>query len=98
MIKQTLLNIIDFLRYQIENDQCTLAEMKSIHNLIVNNLDIDASTKEIADFYGESESNVRNVVSRHYSKDKKAKRKVYYNFAWVSSVIPKNWCKRWRDI
>lgn len=98
MIKKTLLNIIDFLRYQIENDQCTLAEMKSIHNLIVNNLDIDASTKEIADFYGESESNVRNVVSRHYSRDKKAKRKVYYNFAWVSSVIPKKWCKKWRDM
>lgn len=89
MIKKVLLDIIDYLRYQVVNDKCTPEEMRSIYSSIAENLDMDATAKDIADFYGKSELCVRNLAQR--TPVPKPKRKVYYNFAKVVKYKPKNW-------
>ncbi len=89
MIKKVLLEIIDYLRYQIVNDKCTPEEMKSIYSAMAENLDMDATAKDIADFYGKSEFCVRNLTQRTFVH--KPKRKVYYNFAEVVKYKPKSW-------
>lgn len=90
-IKRILLNILDYLKYQVENDKCTMEEMRSIQSAIVNNLDIDASVMDVAQHYNQKESNVRNVLTRGYIG--KPKRKVYYNFAKILKIVPSNWYK-----
>lgn len=78
MIKKLLLDVIDYLRYQVANDKCTSEEMKSIYSSIAENLNIDATAKDIAIFYGKSEFCVRNLAQRTLVP--RLKRQVYYDF------------------
>lgn len=89
IIKKTLLDILDFYRYKIDNDKCTSEDMRTAFNLLHDNAVSEATIKDIADFYGQSESNVRNIVSRKAVS--KPKRAVLYNFIDVSKIIPKSW-------
>ena len=63
-IKRVILNILDYLRYQVENDKCTSDELKSILEMVSESMEISATIKDMAEFYGQSESNVSNVISR----------------------------------
>ena len=88
-IKRTLLEIIDFVRYQVENDKCTMEELRSVCNTLENNLEIDCTTHDLVERYGQSYSNVRNVLSRNWLP--KPKYRHLYNFAKLSKYLPKSW-------
>lgn len=88
-IKDVIVNILDHLKYQVVNDKCTPDELKSIQNSLIDNLDIDCTCEDIATMYGQSRSNVRNVLSRNFMP--KPRRKTYYNFAKFITFIPKSW-------
>lgn len=91
-MKHTLLNILDFLRYKVDNDQCTPEEIRNLSDIVTKELNTSATIDELSDFYGQSRSNVSNVISRRpIPKDKKPKRRIYYNFAWFNSIIPDSW-------
>lgn len=90
-IKRVLLEILDYMRYQVENDRCTLEEMKSLADTITDNTEIQCTAQDIAERYGQSRSNVRNVLSRNFMP--KPKRRVYYNFAKFIKFIPKRWVR-----
>lgn len=93
--KNVLLDILDFLRYKVETDQCTAEEIRKFSDIATEQLDTLATTKEIADFYGVSESNVRNVLARRYiSKEQKPKRKVYFSFSLFSKIKPQSWKRK----
>lgn len=95
-MKHILLNILDFLRYKVDNDQCTPEELRKFSDIATKELNTSATIDELSDFYEQSRSNVSNVISRRpIPKDKKPKRRIYYNFAWFSSIIPDSW-KRWK--
>jgi hypothetical protein len=90
MLKQHILNTIDFVRTQIENDKCTAEELRSASDMFVAYLQVDATAHDIADFYHRTDGDVRTALSRNFHKEK-PKRKVLYNFAWVSKIVPKTW-------
>jgi hypothetical protein len=91
-MKQTILNILDFLRYKVDNDECTAEELRKFSDIATKELNTNATIDELSEFYGQSRSNVSNVISRRpIPKDKKPKRRIYYNFAWFSSIIPDSW-------
>lgn len=91
-MKHILLNILDFLRYKVDNDQCTTEELRKFSDIATKELNTNATIDELSDFYGQSRSNVSNVISRRpIPKDKKPKRRIYYNFAWFNSIIPDSW-------
>lgn len=91
-MKHILLNILDFLRYKVDNDQCTPEELRKFSDIATKELNTSATIDELSDFYGQSRSNVSNVISRRpIPKDKKPKRRIYYNFAWFNSIIPDSW-------
>lgn len=92
MIKQILIDILDYMRYQVVNDKCTPEELRSITHTIVENIDMDASISDIAEFYGQKETNVRNLCSRRLIT--KPKRRVYYNFAAFTKILPKSWLRK----
>lgn len=87
-IKQVILDVLDYLRYQVVNDKCTPEELRNIKDNFVDNLEMDATIKDIAKFYGKSENDVSTVISRRMSKPK---RRVMYNFSWFTRVMPKTW-------
>lgn len=87
-IKQVILDVLDYLLYQVVNDKCTPEELRNIKDNFVDNLEVDATIKDIAQYYGKTENDVSTVISRRLSKPK---RKVMYNFAWFARVMPKTW-------
>jgi hypothetical protein len=93
-MKQTILNILDFLRYKVDNDECTAEELRKFSDIATKELNTNATIDELSEFYGQSRSNVSNIISRRpIPKEKKPKRRIYYNFAWFSSIIPDSWKK-----
>lgn len=89
MIKQMVLDILDFLRKQVAEDKCTLEEMQSIHDTLISNIKIDATIGDIAEHYGQSQSNVRNAIARGYIG--KPKRRVFYHLPKFMECMPKSW-------
>ncbi len=93
-MKQTL---IDFLTYCIEclrNDECTEAELESVYREAVTRIDVRGTCDDFARFYGQSKTNIRNVLARRYIPEgQRPKRSVTYNFRWFDSLVPKNWRK-----
>lgn len=91
IIKKTLIEILDFYRYKIDNDKCTSEDMEAAFELLRDNAVSEATIKDIADFYRQSESNVRNVVTR---KAVPKKRILVYDFKNIASLIPDKWRNR----
>lgn len=91
MIKQQLIELLDFYKYKLENNGCTHEDMKAAYKLLSEQVTSDATISDIATFYGQSESNVRNVLTR--KRTDKPKRKLLYNFHSVQNIISKRWRK-----
>lgn len=92
MIKQVILDILDYLKLQVAEDRCTPEELRSMYDTITDNIAIDATIADIARHYGQSESNVRNVAARSYVG--KPKRRVFYNFLKFAKCAPTTWHKK----
>ena len=92
--ERLILNILEFMGYKVRNRQCTHEELRKFSDIATKELNTTATIDELSEFYGQSRSNVSNVISRRpIPKNKKPKRRVYYNFAWFSSIIPESWKK-----
>ena len=89
--KRIILEVLDYLKFQVENDRCTIEEIRSFANTIENNLDIDCTVQDVAERYNQSPSNVRNVLTRNFMP--KPKRKVYFKFSKFIKFIPKSWVR-----
>lgn len=51
-MKKAVLEIIDYLRYQVVNDKCTAEELRSIYELTSESLKVSATIDDLAEFYG----------------------------------------------
>lgn len=92
MIKQLILEIVDYLKFQVAEDRCTPEEMRSMYDTFAENMTVDATIADIARHYGQSESNVRNVAARSYIG--KPKRRVCYNFIKFTKCAPETWRRK----
>lgn len=88
--KQALLDTLDFIKHKVDNDACTPEEMQSVFRLLQEHTINKATTQDIADFYGQSKSNVRNIASRWGIKGESRR---YYDFNQLQKFIPKSWRK-----
>ena len=87
-----ILDVLDFMGLKVRNRQCTPEELRKFSDIATKELNTNATIDELSDFYGQSRSNVSNVISRRpIPKDNKPKRRIYYNFAWFNSIIPDSW-------
>lgn len=90
-IKKVLLAALDFFRAQVENDACSLDEMRSMLEVIVRDIRVMASADELSDFFGQSASNVRNVLSRRIIPARSRERVMRYDMRHVLRIIPERW-------
>lgn len=89
-MKQLILNLLDYIRYQVVNDKCTDEELKSFYKMASENLNIQAESKDIAKHFNQPDVNVRNVISRNFMQHKPVRR-VLYNFMDFLKITPKKW-------
>lgn len=92
VVKRNLKEIFEFGIYKLDNNLCTPAELRSLERMAEGNLEMDASIKEIADFFGKPEVNVRVVINQKLAA--KPKRKVLYPFLKFLKVAPKKWLSK----
>lgn len=91
-MKKFVLDIIDFIRGEVEDDRCTPEQLQKIADFGKKELGAIGTIDDIAEFYGQSRSNVSNIISRRpIPKDKKPQRRVFYDFGWFASLVPESW-------
>lgn len=89
MLKGVVLEILDYLRWQVANDRCTHEELRAIYCLLTERIGAEATAEDIGEYYCRSAANVKNVISRNAMP--KPKRRVYHNFAAFLKCVPKTW-------
>lgn len=90
--KKTLLEILDFYRYKVSNNLCTMAEMDSVLKTLENNMEISGTIEDFSNFYGASQSNVRaNIARKLFAKPKRV---LLYPFHKFMKIIPESWRKK----
>jgi len=87
--KEIILLTLDFFRDKVENDRCTPAELRNVTDAFAGQLRSEASIDELAEFFGQSSSNVRNLICRRYAG--KPRRRVFYDFFKFVQIIPQTW-------
>lgn len=89
--KKLVLEFLDFLKYKVENDLLSMDDIDSIARAIKQDLKIVATSDDLAAFYGQSNGNVRSLISRRMIQ--KPQRRVYYSFNAFSKIVPEKWKK-----
>ena len=74
VVKKNLKEVFQFGIYKLDNNLCTPEEIRSVGRMVGGNVEMDASIKELAEFFGKPEVNVRVVINQKLIA--KPKRKV----------------------
>ena len=90
--KTYLLEILDYYRYKLDNNLCTMEEINSLAKTIEENMEIHGTISDFAQFYEQPESSVRATISRKLLA--KPKRKVFYPFHTFARIVPDKWHKK----
>jgi len=91
--KKTLIEILDFYKYKLENDLCTMEEIRSAEKALEENMEIHGTIGDFADFYGKSKDAVNGVIKRNLIA--KPKRNiVLYPFHKFRRIIPGSWRRK----
>lgn len=97
--EKELISILEFLIFKLRKRKCSHEEIESWSNVAKERLTTNTTIKDAANFFGQSESNVRNIICRRViPKEYKPKRVVLLSFNYLLKVIPKSWLhKRYKD-
>ena len=87
--KETIKQVLDFLKYKVDNDMCTMEELRSVSDVLQNSLNVIGTVEDFAKFCDQPESSVRNVISRRVID--KPKRRVFYRFFPFIKSVPSKW-------
>lgn len=89
--KAYLIEILDYYKYKLTNGKCTMEEIKSVTNAIVQNTELDGTISDFAKFYGVPETTVRtNIFRKMFAKPKRV---LLYPFLKFSKIVPDKWRK-----
>lgn len=92
--KETIKQTLDFLKYKVDNDLCTMEELRSVSDLLQNSLNVIGTVEDFAKYCDQSEGNVRTVINRKVID--KPKRRVFYRFFPFIKSVPSKWLKNKR--
>ncbi len=87
--KESLSEIVGFIKYKIDNDLCTPEEIESVSRMVQSDLELYGTIEDLAKFYGVPESRIRNTINRKLID--KPKRRVYYRFLRFMKIAPEKW-------
>lgn len=90
--KQYLRDILSYYLYKLDNNLCTMEEIRSVSDAIQENLEVNGTVKDFAKFYDQPEVNVRVAINRKLLA--KPKRVVMYPFQKFAKVVSDSWRKK----
>lgn len=92
VIREALADMFDVLSYKVRNGVMTEQDVRVISSVIREAGGVKATVKDLASFYGQSEDNVRHVISRHFMPS--PERRVYFDFDSFRQFVPEKWHER----
>lgn len=87
-----LSEILGYYKYRVDHNLCTMAEMESALKALEDNMEIDGTIADFADFYGKSKDAVNSVIKRNLI-EKPKRNIVLYPFHAFKKIIPPSWRK-----
>lgn len=87
--KKYLTEILDYYKYKLQNNLCTMDEIDSLAKTIEQNMQINGTISDFAKFFDVPEVTVRTNINRKMLD--KPKRKVFYPFAKFLKIVPEKW-------
>lgn len=89
IIRESFAETLELLAFKIRHGSMTAADLESITNLIKSEVCILVTVKELADFYNQSEDNIRHVLHRKVAAP--PVRRVFYDFLSFQKAVPAKW-------
>jgi hypothetical protein len=89
--KKELLEILDYYKYRVTHG-CTMDEIDSAIRALENNMEINGTLDNFADFYGKSKTAVSSQIKRNLIAKPK-KNVTLYPFHKFRKIIPSSWRK-----
>lgn len=88
--KRLLSEILDFYKYKVDNNLCTMEELDSVTKVLEENMNIHGTIGDFAEFYGKSKDAVNSVIKRRMVQKPK-RNVVLYPFHIFAKLIPSSW-------
>ena len=90
-IKTELRAILKY--YDQRLDSCTMQEMKSTYRVLIQNMEIEGTIGDFAEFYGKSKDAVNGIIKRKMVQKPK-RNVVLYPFHIFNKLVPDSWRKK----
>lgn len=89
VMRDALADMFDLLSQKVRNGTLTSADTRAILSTLEAGGGVKATVRELADYYGKTDTAVRTILHRYYIP--KPERRVYYDFKTFRRVAPKSW-------
>ena len=89
VMREALADMFDLLSQKVRNGTMTSADLRSVLSCLEAGGGVKATIRELADYYGKTETAVRTILHRYYIP--KPQRRLYYDFQTFRKVIPQSW-------
>ena len=90
--KEELIEMLDYYKFKVKRDGCTMDEIESATKLLQENMKINGTLDDFAQFYGKSKTAVSSQIKRNLI-DKPKKNVTLYPFHKFMKIIPPSWRK-----
>ena len=90
-LRDSLADFLGMLAHKARNGQLTDDDAVVLFRAIHDAGGIRATVRDIASYYGQTETNVRHVINRNLLPP--PQRRVYYDFAAIRARVPSKWTK-----
>ena len=87
--KSYLIEILEFYIYKLETNGCTMGEIESATKALENDMQLNGTITDFANFYGVPETTVRTTIFKKLFA--KPKRLVLYPFHKFNKIVPDKW-------
>ena len=88
-IREAVAEVFDALAYKVRHGSLCESDLRAIHSLLRSGCGVSATAQELAEIYGQSEDNVRHIISRKVLAP--PTRRVYYDFSAFADAVPAKW-------
>lgn len=88
--KQDLKDILHYYEYKLDSGNCQMSEMKSLSHILMENMEINGTIDDFAQFYKKSKDAVNSVIKRRMITKPK-RNVVLYPFHVFQKLIPNSW-------
>lgn len=91
--KDTLIEILEYYIHRLKSGGCTMEEIDDALRVVEQNMEIDGSISDFAEFYGKTYEAVNGVIKRRMIAKPK-KNLTLYSFSAFRKIIPESWHRK----